>query len=180
MIYNLLKDMQSLLSSKGSLTATEQEILRRIAQTLPTMRNVDDTELLLPGEVLVRICPGTKCPVLVCHDGDGQCSCLHNDTVEEDAVDVKLWLSSFGKECNGNRNLMEAVVDLSYNAGADNLWEDTDSRPVAANIIEWAKEFETKNASNDWQEDDYLLAIDEFYKEKTSFREMNDNQENGG
>ena len=43
-------------------------------------------------------------------------------TTEEDAVDVDLWLRSNGRECNGYNKLQEAVVDLAYNAGADNLW----------------------------------------------------------
>ncbi len=71
----------------------------------------------------------------VCHNGNGQCLCLHNGTTEEDAVDVDLWLRS---------------NDLAYNAGADNLWEDRDSRAVNAEIVQWAEEFETEHAGTDW------------------------------
>ena len=83
------------------------------------MLNGRDTETLAANELLVRICPDTKRPVLVCHNGNGQCLCLHNETTEEDAVDVDLWLRSNGRECNGYNKLQEAVVDLAYNAGAD-------------------------------------------------------------
>ena len=128
MLYKLLEDIRHLLETKDSQTAAEREILDRILLALPHTRRNRDAELLAPSEVLVRICPDTGHPVLVCHDGRGQCSCLHNETVEEDAVDVKLWLSSLGKECNGNRKLLETVVDLAYNAGAENLWEGRNSR----------------------------------------------------
>ncbi len=132
MIYNLLKRIQNLLASKPSGTKEEQEILSLVSQALPAMLNGHDTETLAANELLVRICPDTKRPVLVCHNGNGQCLCLHNGTTEEDAVDVDLWLRSNGRECNGYNKLQEAVVDLAYNAGADNLWEDRDSRAVNA------------------------------------------------
>ena len=135
------------------------------------MLNGHDTETLAANELLVRICPDTKRPVLVCHNGNGQCLCLHNGTTEEDAVDVDLWLRSNGRECNGYNKLQEAVVDLAYNAGADNLWEDRDSRAVNAEIVQWAEEFETEHAGTDWDAEDYFLAIDRFYKEKT--KQMN-------
>lgn len=168
MLYKLLEDIRHLLETKDSQTAAEREILDRILLALPHTRRNRDAELLAPSEVLVRVCPDTGHPVLVCHDGRGQCSCLHNETVEEDAVDVKLWLSSLGKECNGNRKLLETVVDLAYNAGAENLWEGRDSRAVNADIIRWAEEFETEHADTDWNAEDYLLAVDGFYKERIS------------
>lgn len=166
MLYKLLEDIRHCLEAKVPRTAEEQEILDRILLALPHTRRDRDAEHLATNEVLVRICPDTGHPILVCHDGQGQCSCLHNETVEEDAVDVKLWLSSLGRECNGNRKLLEAVVDLAYNAGAENLWEDRDSRAVVSDIIRWAGEFETRHAGTDWDTEDYLLAIDKFYQEK--------------
>lgn len=171
MIYNLLKRIQNLLASKPSGTKEEQEILSLVSQALPAMLNGHDTETLAANELLVRICPDTKRPVLVCHNGNGQCLCLHNGTTEEDAVDVDLWLRSNGRECNGYNKLQEAVVDLAYNAGADNLWEDRDSRAVNAEIVQWAEEFETEHAGTDWDAEDCFLAIDRFYKEKT--KQMN-------
>ena len=171
MIYNLLKRIQNLLASKPSGTKEEQEILSLVSQALPAMLNGHDTETLAANELLVRICPDTKRPVLVCHNGNGQCLCLHNGTTEEDAVDVDLWLRSNGRECNGYNKLQEAVVDLAYNAGADNLWEDRDSRAVNAEIVRWAEEFETGHAGTDWDAEDYFFAINRFYREKT--KQMN-------
>lgn len=168
MLYDLLEDIRRRLETKASRTTEEQETLDRINLALPHMRRNRDAELLAPDEVLVRVCPDTGHPVLVCHTGDGHAACLHNETVGEDAVDVRLWLSSLGKECNGNRRLLETTVDLAYNAGADNLWENRDSRSVVSDIICWAEEFEKKHAGTDWSEEDYLLAIDGFYKEKIS------------
>ena len=155
MIYNLLKRIQNLLASKPSGTKEEQEILSLVSQALPAMLNGHDTETLAANELLVRICPDTKRPVLVCHNGNGQCLCLHNGTTEEDAVDVDLWLRSNGRECNGYNKLQEAVVDLAYNA----------------EIVRWAEEFETGHAGTDWDAEDYFLAIDRFYREKT--KQMN-------
>ena len=96
---------------------------------------------------------------------------MHNGTTEEDAIDVDLWLRSNGRECNGYNKLQEAVVDLAYNAGADNLWEDMDSRAVNAEIVRWAEEFETEHAGTDWDAGDYFLAIDGFYRKKA--KQMN-------
>ena len=155
MIYNLLKSIQNLLASKPSGTKEEQEILSLVSQALPAMLNGRDTETLAPNELLARICPDTKHPVLVCHDGNGQCLCLHNGTTEEDAIDVDLWLRSNGRECNGYNKLQEAVVDLAYKA----------------EIVRWAEEFETGHAGTDWDAEDYFLAIDRFYREKT--KQMN-------
>lgn len=168
MIYNLLKDMQKFLEAKSGQTSEEKQMLSRINGALHPLLHEGDNEHLAVNEVLVRICPDTGHPVLVCHNGEGECLCLHNDTVEEDAVDVNLWLSSSGKQCNGNRRLLEAVADIAYNAGADNLCENNDSRTVVTSLIKWAGEFEELHADTDWDESDYLQTIDEFYKEKVS------------
>ena len=88
MLYKLLEDIRHCLEAKVPRTAEEGKILDRILLALPHTRRDRDAELLAPSEVLVRVCPDTGHPVLVCHDGQGQCSCLHNETVEEDAVDV--------------------------------------------------------------------------------------------
>lgn len=105
MVYQLLKDIEQLLSGKESLTAAEQSILERSSKVITTMRNPEDTELLKTDELLIRYCPATKHPVLVYYDGDGMCSCLHNDTVEEDMEDVKRWLNEMTQEqTNSNMN----------------------------------------------------------------------------
>lgn len=166
MVYNLLKRIQSLWASKSSRTKEELEILNLINQVLPTMLNGRDTEALAPNELLVRICPDTRQPTLVCHNGNGQCVCLHNDTVSEDAVDVELWLRSNGKDCNGGRKLLETVADLAYNAGADNLCGDKDSHTIIADIIERAIAFSNRHTETDWEIEDYILTIDKFYQEE--------------
>lgn len=161
MIYNLLKDMQKYLQEKSRRTVAEQDMLDNINHALPAMLRKGDNGHLFTGELLVRICPDTGHPVLVCHDGEGQCLCLHNETIEEDGVDVEEWLK--GKRINAER-LLETVADLAYNAGADNLYEDMDSRTVLSGIVHGAYDFERVHAGTDWDEEDYLLAVDEFYR----------------
>lgn len=174
MVYKLLKDVEQLLSGKESISADELKILNCVRKVLPTLRNTDDSELLRKNEVIIRICPATNHPVLACYEGDNMCSCLHNETVKEDAVDIKQWLASSGEICTGNQRLLEAVTDIAYNAGAESLCEGCDSRMVVDKIIEWAHEFEQKNTSNDWRDDDYITAIDGFYNEKvTEFKQEN-------
>lgn len=141
-------------------------MLQRLTKALPTILCERSCEQLAPGEVLVRICPDTRRQVLVCHNGDGQCACLHNGTIEEDAADVKLWLQTEGREANGNRQALEALVDLAYNAGADGLWAERDSREVVNELIAWAFEFVHETADTDWCATDYITAIDNFYAAK--------------
>ena len=98
MIYQLLKDIEQHMGGKESLTAAERSILERSTRALSTMRNPEDTELLRKDEIIVRFCPATKSPVLAYYDGDGMCSCLHNDTIAEDIEDVKRWLEDTTSE----------------------------------------------------------------------------------
>lgn len=174
MVYRILKDIQQMLSDKKSPNTAEQSILEGVRQVIPMLRNDEDSELLRQNEVFVRICPATKAPVLACYEGDNMCSCLHNDSVEEDAVDIKQWLASSGHICTGSQRLLETVADIAYNAGADRICEGNDSQAVIESIIEWAREFEQKNVTNDWREDDYILAVNEFYREKAiEFKQQN-------
>ena len=122
MVYQLLKDIEQLLGGKESLTAAEQSILERSSKVITTMRNPEDSELLKKDELLIRYCPATKHPVLVYYDGDGMCSCLHNDTVEEDMEDVKRWLKEMTQEqTNSNMNydkeeeLMDEILSSEEN-----------------------------------------------------------------
>ena len=122
MVYQLLKDIEQHMGGKESLTAAERSILKRSSQALATMRNSEDTELLKQNEILVRFCPATKSPVLVYYDGDGMCSCMHNDTVEEDMEDVKRWLNEMTQEqTNSNMNydkeeeLMDEILSSEEN-----------------------------------------------------------------
>lgn len=168
MIYQLLHDLKRYWGDKDSLVPEEKDLLQRLTKALPTMLCERSCEQLAPGEVLVRICPDTRRQVLVCHNGDGQCACLHNGTIEEDATDVKLWLQTEGQEANGNRQALEALVDLAYNAGADGLWAERDSREVVNELIAWAFEFVHETAETDWCATDYITAIDNFYAAKKS------------
>lgn len=166
MIYRLLEDLQKHLSGKQSLSPDEQDMLGRVNRALPEMLGDGDTEFLHSDELLVRICPGTKRPVLVCHAGGGRCLCLHNGTAGEDMLDVNQWLLSHGQNGEGCRRLLETVADLAYNAGHDNLWENNDSRTVVTGIVGWAREFEQENGGTDWNTEDYVLAVDKFYRSK--------------
>ena len=105
MIYQLLHDLKRYWGDKDSLVPEEKDLLQRLTKALPTILCERSCEQLAPGEVLVRICPDTRRQVLVCHNGDGQCACLHNGTIEEDAADVKLWLQTEGREANGTGKL---------------------------------------------------------------------------
>lgn len=166
MIYTLLQDMHKYLSAKQILTEEEQKIFSQLNKSLSVIINNDDSELITPNEVLVRISRATKHPVLVCYNGDGTCFSLHNETVEEDGLEIEQWLQAQGKMCVGSRKLLEAVADLAYNASVQSLCDDRDSREVVMDIIDWAREFEKNHAETDWGEDDYMIEIDNFYKEK--------------
>lgn len=52
-------------------------------------------EKLAKKEVIVRICPVTKKPVLAVCFEDGEVLDLHNDTVEEDVKKVNEYLKKF-------------------------------------------------------------------------------------
>ena len=79
-------------------------------------------------------------------------------------------LRSNGRECNGYNKLQEAVVDLATMPGRTTCGGQG-LRAVNAEIVQWAEEFETEHAGTDWDAEDYFLAIDRFYKEKT--KQMN-------
>ncbi len=99
MVYELLNDLRDYMACNADheSNSIEQGLLDRIEKVLKTVHRKDDTDFLMPNEILARICPGTNHPVLVCHTGDGYAVCLHNDTLEEDAEDVQQWLKSCGE-----------------------------------------------------------------------------------
>lgn len=166
MIYTLLQDMHKYLSAKQILTEEEQKIFAQLNNSLSVVIKNDDSELLTSNEILVRISRATKHPVLVCYNGDGTCFSLHNETVEEDSLEIEQWLQAQGKMCVGNRKLLEAVADISYNAGVCHLYDNEDSREVVMNLIDWAREFEKNHAETDWGEKDYMIEIESFYNDK--------------
>lgn len=122
-------------------------------------------ECLAPGEILIRICPSTKRPTLVCHEGEGNCLCLHNETPEEDICRVREWLEKEGNMPIHESKLLEVVADLSYNAGTSNLCDGKDSRIVIADLIHATRGLEARHKDTDWNNTDYLQAIDHHYRE---------------
>lgn len=93
---------------------------------------------LSKNETIVRICPDTKLPVLVCHEGEGCCLCLHNDSAEEDRQAINNWLSANVEtiksktcpECQ-EEALRYAVIDVD----GTNLEEGYSCRECGANFI---------------------------------------------
>lgn len=166
MIYTLLQNMRKYLSAKQVLAEEELKLFSQLNESLSVIIKNEDSELLTPNEVLVRISRATKHPVLVCYNGDGTCFSLHNKTVEEDGLEIEQWLRIQGKMRVGNRKLLEAVADIAYNAGVQHLFDKQDSREVIMNLINWAREFEILHAETNWGEKDYLIEIDKFYQKK--------------
>lgn len=166
MIYALLQNMREYLLTKQILTEEELKIFSQLNEALSVIIKNDDSELLTPNEVLVRISRATKHPVLVCYNNDGTCFSLHNKTVEEDGLEIEQWLQVQGKMCVGSRKLLEAVADIAYNAGVQHLFDEQDSREVIMDLIYWAREFEKIHAETDWGEKDYMIEIDSFYEDK--------------
>ncbi|MBI2270450.1 MAG: hypothetical protein HYU69_08865 [Bacteroidetes bacterium] len=63
------------------------------------------------------------------------------------------------------QKLLETVADIAYIAGQMKFYSG-DSRADISNFIYWANEFEKKNLKTNWEEANYILAIQEFAKEK--------------
>lgn len=166
MIYTLLQNMRKYLLAKQVLVEEELKLFSQLNESLSVIIKNEDSELLTPNEVLVRISHATKHPVLVCYNGEGTCFSLHNKTVEEDGLEVEQWLQLQGKMRVGSRKLLEAVADIAYNAGVQRLFDEQDSREVIMNLIDGAREFEKIHAETNWDERDYLIEIDKFYQEK--------------
>lgn len=61
--------------------------------------------------------------------------------------------------------LLEAVADIAYIAGHKKYYSG-DSRQDMAAFISWAKEFEKIHHSTDWDQEDYMLAIEAFAESK--------------
>lgn len=52
-------------------------------------------ENLKVGELIIRICPSTKKPVLCEYEGNNRVLDLHNDTLEEDVKEVMNFLQPY-------------------------------------------------------------------------------------
>ena len=64
-----------------------------------------------------------------------------------------------------NYKLLETIADISFIAG-ENKFFTGDSRADVSEFIIWANEFEKKNSKTNWDDVDYLLAIEEFTSQK--------------
>lgn len=52
-------------------------------------------EHLKSGDLIIRICPITKKPVLCEYEGDNRVLDLHNETIEEDIKEVMAFLKPY-------------------------------------------------------------------------------------
>jgi len=61
--------------------------------------------------------------------------------------------------------IFEAIADISYIAGYKNHYSGN-SRFDIRQYICWAQEFETIHAKTNWEDQDYMLAVESFTNEK--------------
>ena len=64
-----------------------------------------------------------------------------------------------------NLKLLETIADISYIAGYEKHYSGN-SRFDISEYIWWAKEFEQIHKKTDWDNEDYMLAIEQFATEK--------------
>jgi hypothetical protein len=72
-------------------------------------------------------------------------------------------------ETEATIKLHQAISDISYIAGRNNYYSG-DSRADINHFIYWAKEFEKLHAQTDWNENDYMIMIEEYTLAKISER----------
>ena len=68
------------------------------------------------------------------------------------------------------RKILETLADIAYIAG-DMKYFSGDSRADINCFIYWATEFEKMNRKTDWDEVDYILAIEAFTESKIKMQE---------
>ena len=61
--------------------------------------------------------------------------------------------------------LFEAIADIAMMAGHKGFCSG-DSRADIAEIISWAKEFEAMHEETDWDQEDYVTAVEAFAANK--------------
>ena len=64
-----------------------------------------------------------------------------------------------------NHRIFETIADISYMAGYNNHYSGN-SRFDVRRYISWAKEFEKIQANTNWDQNDYLIAVEKFTNEK--------------
>ncbi len=70
-----------------------------------------------------------------------------------------------------NQKMLETLADIAYIAG-DMKYFSGDSRADINCFISWANEFEKINAKTNWDEVDYILAIEAFASAKIKMQEI--------
>jgi len=61
--------------------------------------------------------------------------------------------------------LLETVADISNMAGCKKYYSGNSRFDISEYIV-WAKEFEKIHRNTDWNDEDYLLAIEKYANEK--------------
>lgn len=61
--------------------------------------------------------------------------------------------------------LFEAIADIAFMAGQKGFCSG-DSREDIAEFVKWAKEFEAMHEETNWDEEDYVTAIEAFTAHK--------------
>jgi len=64
-----------------------------------------------------------------------------------------------------DNKLLETLADIAYIAGYHQYYSG-DSRMDISEMITWAKEFEAKHQDTDWDDENYMLAVEAFAEEK--------------
>jgi hypothetical protein len=72
------------------------------------------------------------------------------------------------------RKILETLADIAYIAG-DKKYFSGDSRADINCFIYWANEFEKMNSKTDWDEVNYILAIEAFASAKIKSQEIINN-----
>ncbi len=66
-----------------------------------------------------------------------------------------------------NLKLLETLADIAYIAGYHQYYSG-DSRMDMSEIIAWTMEFEAIHQDTDWDEENYMLAVEAFANGKLS------------
>jgi len=64
-----------------------------------------------------------------------------------------------------NIKLIETIADISYIAGFKNHYSGNSRLDISEYIL-WAKEFEQIHKYTDWDNEDYILAVEQYAGEK--------------
>lgn len=68
-----------------------------------------------------------------------------------------------------NQKLLETVADIAYIAGYSKHYSG-DSRRDISEYVFWAEEFEKQHKHTNWDEENYMLQIDAFARQKLNVK----------